>query len=97
MKIYISQPMFNKTEEEILKARNDIVKKFETAILIDSIIKDEPPIGVNIPLWYFANSITKMSEADTIVLIGDWKNYRGCRLEYEIAKQYGLNIIDLGC
>lgn len=97
MKIYISQPKFNKSKEEILNDRNDIVKKFETAILIDSIILDEPPIDVNIPLWYFGKAINKMCEADTIVLIGDWKNYRGCRLEYEIAKQYGLNIIDLGC
>ena len=31
-----------------------------------------------------------MAEADLIVFIDGWQNSRGCKLEYEIARQYDV-------
>ena len=39
--------------------------------------------------------IQLLSQADMIYLGEGWDKARGCKIEYEIAKAYGINII--GC
>ena len=56
--------------------------------LIDSFFKDAPH-DVK-PLWFLGKSFELLSTADIVYFGGDWKNKRGCKLEYEAAKQYLL-------
>ena len=110
-KLFISQPMNGLSNEEIEKERARIleaVKKVEftnkdgskwdlkdTNIeLIDSFFKDAPH-DVK-PLWFLGKSFELLSTADIVYFGGDWKNNRGCKLEYEAAKQYlqGVLIIE---
>ena len=99
-RIFISQPMRGLTDEEILKAREEILIKAEKKIgepveLIDSFIEDYPgEINKHIPVFYLGKSIQFLSQADVAYFGGDWRNARGCKIEHEIAKQYGIKIIE---
>ena len=99
-KIFISQPMRGLSDEEILKAREEILIKAEKKIgepveLIDSFIEDYPgEINKHIPVFYLGKSIQFLSQADVAYFGGDWRNARGCKIEHEIAKQYGIKIIE---
>lgn len=99
-KIFISQPMRGLTDEEILKAREEILIKAEKKMgkpveLIDSFIEDYPgEINKHIPVFYLGKSIQFLSQADVAYFGGDWRNARGCKIEHEVAKQYGIEIIE---
>ena len=99
-RIFISQPMRGLTDEEILKAREEILIKAEKKIgepveLIDSFIEDYPgEINKHIPVFYLGKSIQFLSQADVAYFGGDWRNARGCKIEHEVAKQYGIEIIE---
>ena len=92
-KLFISQPMNGLSNEDIEKERArilEVVKITEGANieLIDSFFKDAPH---NVkPLWFLGKSFELLSTADIVYFGGDWKNKRGCKLEYEAAKQYLL-------
>ena len=99
-KIFISQPMRGLTDKEILNKRQEIIKNAEKVIkepveLIDSFIEDYPgEINKHIPVFYLGKSIQLLSQADIAYFGGDWRNARGCKIENEIAKQYGIEIIE---
>ena len=99
-RIFISQPMRGLTDEEILKAREEILIKAEKKIgepveLIDSFIEDYPgEINKHIPVFYLGKSIQFLSQADVAYFGGDWRNARGCLIEHEVATQYGIKIIE---
>ena len=98
-KLFISQPMKGLTDEEILKAREEIKTRAEQAIgeqveLIDSFVEDYPrEINKSIPVWYLGKSIQFLSQADIAYFSGDWRNARGCKIEYEVANAYGIKTI----
>ena len=98
-KLFISQPMRGLTDEEILKAREEIKNRAEKTIgkpleLINSFIEDYPgEINKSIPVWYLGKSIQLLSQADYVYFGGDWINARGCKIEYEIANAYGFKVI----
>jgi hypothetical protein len=86
------------TDEEILKKREEIRIKAEKAIgepleLIDSFFRDFEPVG-NIPVAYLGKSITLLSEADVAYFGEGWKDARGCKIEHEVAKEYGIDRIE---
>lgn len=95
-KIFISQPMRGKTDEEILKARKLAVES-ATRILegpievIDSFFQGAP--AETKPLWFIGKSIQLMADADAVVFVEGWEEARGCKIEHECAVQYGMPII----
>lgn len=97
-KIFISQPMKDKTDEQILKERERAVsavkEKFngEDVEVIDSFFQSAPHDAK--PLWFLGKSLELLSTADVAYFIGDWKNYRGCKIENTCAKQYGIETIE---
>lgn len=98
MKVFISQPMKNKTEEEILnerqKAIESIKEKYpgEEIEIIDSFFQNAPN-GVN-PLWLLAKSLELLSNADLAYFCKGWENARGCKIENTCAIEYGINVIE---
>ena len=42
------------------------------------------------PTYYLGRSIQILGSCDQVWFINDWKNYRGCRVEYEVCKIYGI-------
>lgn len=97
-KIFISQPMKDKTNEQILKERERAVsvvkEKFngEDVEVIDSFFQSAPHDAR--PLWFLGKSLELLSTADVAYFIGEWKNYRGCKIENTCAKEYGIETIE---
>ena len=93
-KIFISQPMKDKTSQEIEQERKKIIEKVERYFgeieVIDSFFKDAPHNAK--PLWFLGKSLELLSNADVIILGKGWENSRGCRIEHECAIQYGIKI-----
>lgn len=94
MRVFISQPMRGKTEEEILQQREEIKEAFdgEGATFIDSVISDDTPKDINDALWKLGRSLQLLAGADLMVLAPGWKDARGCRIEYRAAEDYGIQI-----
>ena len=95
VKIFISQPMKDKTNQEIEQERKEIIEKAEKYFgeieVIDSFFKDAPHDAK--PLWFLGKSLELLSNANIIVLGKGWENSRGCRIEHECAVQYGISVI----
>ena len=92
-KLFISQPMRGKTDEEILRERNEAITTVNKIIKddiepIDSFFQNAPAEAK--PLWFLGKSIELLSSADAVYFCKGWNNARGCRIEYECAKEYGM-------
>jgi hypothetical protein len=102
-KAMISQPMAGKTEEEILAEKAKAVKvlKEKGYEIVNTYFGDDfdkpeslRNIGVqNIPLYFLAQSLAKMSTCDAVYFCKGWEFARGCLVEYRAAASYGLDII----
>lgn len=94
-KVFISQPMKDKTNQEIEQERKEIIEKAEKYFgeieVINSFFKDAPHDAK--PLWLLGKALELLSTADVIVLGKDWENARGCRIEHECASKYGIKIV----
>ena len=94
-KLFISQPMKDKTDKEILEERNRIIdickKKYGEIEVIDSFFETAPHDAR--PLWFLAKSLELLSVADIAFFADGWKEYRGCKLEHECAEKYGIEIV----
>lgn len=79
-RLFISQPMRGKTDEEILKERAFAIAKAQAVCCeeveaIESFYTDFTTDAK--PLEYLARSIKDLASADIAIFIGDWQNYRG--------------------
>ena len=96
MKVFISQPMTGRPKEEILNERNEVIEilknKYNDVDVLDSYFEDYDPQNGSIPLKYLAKSIEVLADADVLLCVGNWRNSRGCKVEHECAKQYGIKI-----
>ncbi len=103
MKAMISQPMAGKSETEIVETRQRAINALEKQgyEVVNTLFTDEwysdqamKERGVkNIPICFLAKSLENMSLCDTAYFCKGWENARGCRLEHETAKAYGINIM----
>lgn len=98
-KLFISQPMRGKTEEEILAVRAQAKLEMERSwgekmAVIDSFIRNAPAEAK--PLWYLGKSLELLSTADIAYFAKGWEDARGCRIERECAEEYGITVIEYG-
>lgn len=95
-RLFISQPMKDKTNEEILAVREKAIELAKIAVgedveIIDSFFKDAPP-DAN-PLWFLGKSLELLSTADVAYFAEGWENARGCKIEHDCATAYGIYVI----
>lgn len=99
MKIFISQPMFGKTDEQIRQEREELIKQIEEDgnEYLDSIVADglEEVNNDSIGLFYLGKSLEIMSKADEVWFMNGWDKSRGCKIEYQVAKDYNKKIVEL--
>ncbi len=98
-KLFISQPMRGKTDEEILAVRAKAIQSAERELgeevnVIDSFIQGAPADAK--PLWYLGKSLELLSTADIAYFAKGWEEARGCRIEHECAEEYGITVIEDG-
>ena len=102
-KAMLSQPMAGKTEAEIIETRNRAIEvlKREGYEIVNTLFTDEwyskesmEERGVvNTPLCFLAKSLENMSLCHAAYFCKGWENARGCKIEHDAAKAYGLKII----
>ena len=96
-KLFISQPMKGKTNEEIRKEREEAIFCAKELTgneieVIDSFFENAPADAR--PLWYLGESLKLLSTADVAYFAPGWKNARGCKIEHICAEQYGIKIVE---
>lgn len=95
MKVMISQPMNGRTEEQIKEERKRIVDNFEKMHIevINTLFTEEAPEDCNIAVYYLGKSISAMKDIDAIYMCDNWRKARGCLIEHEVARRYGIKIL----
>ena len=92
MKVFLSQPMNGKTDEQIREERRIVEirlhrklnEKFE---ILDTVFDlDE---GTH-PLVYLGKGIEIMADADIVCFMKGWDESRGCIIEHDTAVKYGI-------
>ena len=99
----LSQPMAGKTEQEIIATRERAIAALEKQgyEIVNTLFTDEwygreamEERGVvQVPLCFLAKSLENMSLCHAAYFCKGWENARGCRIEHEAAKAYGVTII----
>lgn len=97
-KVFISCPMKGRTTENIKKTMDKMHKCAEAALgeeleMIQSIVADTPPSGINERIWYLGESIKFLSEADLLVTLDTYPygfSTSGCDIEKHVAREYGI-------
>ena len=95
-KLFISQPMRGKTDDEIKSERNDAIKIAKSILgddveVIDSFFEGVPHDSK--PLLFLGRSLELMSTADVVYFAPGWETARGCRIEHTCATEYGIHIL----
>ena len=102
-KAMLSQPMAGRTENEINETRERAIAtlKEKGYEIVNTLFTDEwyskeamAERGVvQIPLCFLAKSLENMSLCHVAYFCKGWEETRGCRIEHEAAKAYGLEVI----
>ena len=103
MKVMLSQPMAGKADEEIVATRERAIQalKGKGYEIVNTLFTDEWYSNesmsargvVNISLCFLAKSLENMSLCHAAYFCKGWEQARGCRIEHDVAKAYGLNTI----
>lgn len=96
-KLFISQPMGGKTDEEILAVRKQAIESAEKLAgepveVIDSFFQSAP-VGVK-PLWFLGKSLELLADADVAYFAPGWEEARGCKIEHTCAVEYNIDRIE---
>ena len=98
IKVFISQPMRGLFRDEIRKNREkiiDFIKKQhedQDIEIIDNIFDiylNNDDI-TNKALLCLGKSLIEMSKADVCYFTSNYKEFRGCKIEYQAAMDYGI-------
>lgn len=94
MKVMISQPMKNKTEEQIREERTELVQRLtdEGHEVVDTVFTEEAPKNCDAAIYYLAKSIEEMAKVGAVAFMKDWEKARGCKIEHEVAVEYGKEV-----
>lgn len=94
-RIFISQPMNGKTEQEILlnrMAATTVIYRLHPLTRIyflDSFITGAKDVN---PLFCLGHSLQALSKADEAWFIDGWQESRGCRIEHACCVEYNIPI-----
>ena len=96
-KLFISQPMRGKSDEDILEERQKAIKSAEEKIgepveVIDSFF-EKAPVDAK-PLWFLGKSLELLAGADIAYFAKGWQDSRGCKIENTCAIEYGISVIE---
>ena len=96
-RLFISQPMRDKTNDQILAEREKAIQNAkehtgDNIEIIDSFFQDAP-INAR-PLWFLGKALELLSTADVVYFAPGWKDARGCKIEHQCAVEYMLDRIE---
>lgn len=96
-KLFISQPMKGRSDEEIINDHRACIKYAKEMLgedveVIDSFFRGAPADAK--PLWYLGESLKLLAQADIAYFAAGWADARGCKIEHTCAAEYGVPIIE---
>ena len=97
-RLFVSQPMRGKTQEEIIERRNKAVEELQLRLneefeVVDSYFTEDEPKDVKSSyVYWLGKSLELLSECDLALFIDDWYDYRGCQIEHQVCENYGIEI-----
>ena len=93
-KVMISQPMRGKTNEQIKQEREQLVKELTDAgyEVLDTVFENAPT-DEDVAIYMLSQSIRFLGRADMVVFMRGWEYARGCKIEHEVAVNYGKEIV----
>lgn len=96
-RLFISQPMKGKTDEEIMTVREKAIESAKNMLgepveVIDSFFQSAPVDAK--PLWYLAKSLELLATAEVAYFASGWDDFRGCKIEHTCAIEYGIDVIE---
>ncbi len=96
-KVMLIQPMAGRSEEDIKRERRMITESIEQngGEVINTLFTEEAPKDSKEGLYYLGKSIQAMAQADSVLLLPNWRDVRGCRIEAECAHAYGLEVVEM--
>lgn len=94
IKLFISQPMKGRTDEEILAERERVAKEVQEVYedeveVIDSYFPDAHDYN---PLVDLGRRIQLIAGADLVYFARGWEKSRGCKFEHTCAEEYGKDL-----
>lgn len=94
-KLFISQPMRGKTDEEILAVRRRAIESAKDKVgedveVIDSFFGTS---DMSRALEYLGESIKLLAFTDVAYFAKGWEAARGCRIEHTCAVEYGVELV----
>ncbi len=98
MKIFISQPTMGKSDELIAAERELIIERVRSMYgndveILDSLFNDYNTSNIkHPPIAYLGKSLEVLAQADVAFFSSGWKSAKGCRIEYDVARLYGVKI-----
>lgn len=94
MNLFIAQPMHGLSMEEIESTRTKVVEYLKAKhpdweINVIDTLHHNLPEGSH-RLMYLAESIKLLSNADLVFFVHGYETAKGCNVEFEVCKQYGI-------
>ena len=97
IKVFISQPIKNRTTMEIMEERQQAIKMVkslyhDTVEIVNPFHYDQP---AQKPLFLLGKNLEFMSSADVAVFVPNWEDYTQCKIEQFCAMEYGIESIEI--
>lgn len=94
MKVMISQPMKNRSNEEVFEERKELIRRIEeNGDTVLATVLTEEDVEKDDPIYYLAESLKFIAQADKIIFMKGWEKARGCKIEHQVAVEYGKEIM----
>lgn len=100
LNVFISQPMSNKSKDEIFETKERIIKKVKDYFQTDDLKFMKSYFETkhlkrlkNESLYFLSKSLKVLSKSDVIIMASGWENSIGCKIEYECARLYDIMVI----
>lgn len=101
-KVFISQPMNGKSDDEILTIKSEASKLidkyfnilgYKAEIVSTFFTEADKPDGIPENanrLWYLGRAIQMLGQCEYCFFCDGWENAKGCVIESEVCKKYGI-------
>ena len=97
-KIFVSVGMRGREDVEVLKDLNRAIRILSSVYpkqsftVVDNWATKGPEDAGR--LWYLGEAIKRLGDCEACFFVKGWENYKGCRIEMEVCKQYGIEILE---
>ena len=99
IKVFISQPMTGRTDEEIteerIKAISAVQKRYPLYYVMEIDSFNKGALNNSDPITELGKCVSLMADTDVVAFCNGWVDSKGCNVEHEVADQYGIPCVYL--